>query len=368
MYLVGTTIALLCFVGGFFVPMYGAGVIERRNIREYEDAARLAELAGYKGYADELIGNSVGKNTNVKQIDASQARGIEVIQIIYNRLDLAPEEAAFPSCRRQDLGVFARVPLASGYLSGKYKPGATFAAGDVRSKQDAEQRDAKLREVERIRQQELPPGTGMATWALAWCLQHPAVTAVIPGCKDVKQVESNACAADLDLVRNFHLLVGGRHAGAQPGAQVDRVGLAQRDDRGVEDRAVGQHDLLLALLQDGVEQAQRGHHALVRAAQRARLEAHALADPEGPRAEQDGAGEQVAERLLRRETEDDRGEGGGGEQSRGVGPGDAEGDHDRDHDRDEANEEADGAGGPGIHPPEESRRRRSAHVAGDRPA
>jgi aryl-alcohol dehydrogenase-like predicted oxidoreductase len=37
----------------------------------------------------------------------------------------------------------------------------------------------------------------MAQWALAWCLKHPAVTAVIPGCKDVKQLESNAKAADL---------------------------------------------------------------------------------------------------------------------------------------------------------------------------
>jgi aryl-alcohol dehydrogenase-like predicted oxidoreductase len=44
----------------------------------------------------------------------------------------------------------------------------------------------------------------MAPWALAWCLQHPAVTCVIPGCESVEQVESNASAADLDLVRNDH--------------------------------------------------------------------------------------------------------------------------------------------------------------------
>jgi aryl-alcohol dehydrogenase-like predicted oxidoreductase len=44
----------------------------------------------------------------------------------------------------------------------------------------------------------------MATWALAWCLQHPAVSAVIPGCKSVEQVESNAAAAELDMVREDH--------------------------------------------------------------------------------------------------------------------------------------------------------------------
>jgi aryl-alcohol dehydrogenase-like predicted oxidoreductase len=40
----------------------------------------------------------------------------------------------------------------------------------------------------------------MAPWALAWCLQHPAVTSVIPGCKTIEQVEINASTADLDLV------------------------------------------------------------------------------------------------------------------------------------------------------------------------
>jgi aryl-alcohol dehydrogenase-like predicted oxidoreductase len=40
----------------------------------------------------------------------------------------------------------------------------------------------------------------MASWALAWCLQHPAVTCVIPGCKTIEQVELNASAADLEMV------------------------------------------------------------------------------------------------------------------------------------------------------------------------
>jgi aryl-alcohol dehydrogenase-like predicted oxidoreductase len=44
----------------------------------------------------------------------------------------------------------------------------------------------------------------MATWALGWCLQNPAVTCVIPGCKSIEQVESNAAAADLDMVSDDH--------------------------------------------------------------------------------------------------------------------------------------------------------------------
>jgi aryl-alcohol dehydrogenase-like predicted oxidoreductase len=144
------------------------------------------------------IGNSVGSNRNVKQIAASKDRGVEAIQIIYNRLDRAPEEAAFAVCRDQNLGVLARVPLASGYLSGKYKPGHSFAADEVRGKwHKPDDRDAKLREVESIAREEVPAGTNMAEWALAWCLKDKTVTSVIPGCKDVSQVKSNAAAARL---------------------------------------------------------------------------------------------------------------------------------------------------------------------------
>jgi aryl-alcohol dehydrogenase-like predicted oxidoreductase len=144
------------------------------------------------------IGNSISSNLDPRpQADASTKAQVEVLQILYNRLDRRPEEAAFPSAQKQDLGVFARVPLASGFLSGKYKPGAKFPPGDTRHEQKPEEIERKLREVERIAREEVPPNVPMAQWALAWCLKNPAVTAVIPGCKDVKQVESNAKAADL---------------------------------------------------------------------------------------------------------------------------------------------------------------------------
>jgi aryl-alcohol dehydrogenase-like predicted oxidoreductase len=152
------------------------------------------------------LGNSISKNDNVKQVQSSTKRYVQVIQLIYNRIDRTPEGTTFPVCLKQNLGVLARVPLASGYLTGKYKPGDRFPDGDVRARRDTKQLDEKLKEVERIRAKELPPGADMAQWALAWCLQHPAVAAVIPGCKDIQQVESNAAAADLDLVKESHPL------------------------------------------------------------------------------------------------------------------------------------------------------------------
>lgn len=144
-----------------------------------------------------FLGTSIGSNDNLHQTEASERVGSRAIQVVYNRLDRKPEERVFAACERQDLGVLARVPLASGYLSGKYKPGAVFGGNDVRHRHDAEATRRKLEEVERIAREEVPAGVDMASWALAWCLKHPAVTTVIPGCKDPAQVESNARAAEL---------------------------------------------------------------------------------------------------------------------------------------------------------------------------
>lgn len=150
------------------------------------------------------LGISIGSNANIHQTSQASDLKAEVIQVVYNRLDRVPEEEVFPSCEEQKLGVLARVPLASGYLSGKYKPGAAFGENDVRHKHDVQQRDERLAQVEQIQREEVPEGVPMAEWALAWCLQHPAVTAVIPGCKTPEQVESNAAAATLALVNDEH--------------------------------------------------------------------------------------------------------------------------------------------------------------------
>lgn len=149
------------------------------------------------------LGISIGSNTNIYQTDKATELHAGAIQVVYNRLDQAPEEHVFPSCQRQNLGVLARVPLASGYLSGKYKPGTVFS-DNVRKGHEREEIDAKLRLVEDIARNEVPEGVNMAEWALAWCLKHPAVTCVIPGCKSIEQVETNARAANLALVSDDH--------------------------------------------------------------------------------------------------------------------------------------------------------------------
>ena len=146
------------------------------------------------------VGLSVSPNDNIYQVSKASESGICTVQVVYNRLDQQPEEAVLPSCVAQDLGVLARVPLASGLLSGKYRPGAEFTRpDDVRSLRDKAEVQERLDLVERIARTDVPPGVPMAAWALAWCLQNPAVTCVIPGCKTVEQLDLNASAADLEL-------------------------------------------------------------------------------------------------------------------------------------------------------------------------
>jgi aryl-alcohol dehydrogenase-like predicted oxidoreductase len=122
---------------------------------------------------------------------------VEALQVVYNRLDRRPEQIYFPYAQRDNLGILARVPLASGLLSGKYKPGTAFAANDVRATFNPERMKRDLAEVERLQKEEVPAGALMSQWALAWCLKNPVVTAIIPGCKNPEQVRANARAAEL---------------------------------------------------------------------------------------------------------------------------------------------------------------------------
>jgi aryl-alcohol dehydrogenase-like predicted oxidoreductase len=123
--------------------------------------------------------------------------GVGTLQVFYNRLDRRAETLYFPHAQCDQLGILTRVPLASGLLSGRYKPGATFAANDVRATFDAEKLKRDLAEVGRLQKEEVPPGVPMAKWAMAWCLKNPMVSALISGCKNPEQVRANASAAEL---------------------------------------------------------------------------------------------------------------------------------------------------------------------------
>jgi aryl-alcohol dehydrogenase-like predicted oxidoreductase len=143
------------------------------------------------------LGVSILQKGSELQAREAAKFGAEALQVCYNRLDRRPEQMYFPHAGKDHLGILARVPFASGLLTGKYKPGASFPTNDVRSAIDADKMKRDLVEVERLQREEVPPGVPMAKWAMAWCLRDPLVSSVICGCKNPKQVRANASASEL---------------------------------------------------------------------------------------------------------------------------------------------------------------------------
>lgn len=175
-------------------------ILQYHSVRnsEFDDPELQAALIKLKQQGKvRFIGSSISPPDNLHQVENAPNAQVDTIQVLYNRLDRKAEQAVLAACQRLNLGVLARVPLASGLLSGKYKPGTHFPENDVRNASRKPDAAEKLKEVEKIAREEVPPGVPMARWALAWCLKHPAVSLVIPGCKSVEQVEENARAADL---------------------------------------------------------------------------------------------------------------------------------------------------------------------------
>ncbi len=143
-----------------------------------------------------FLGVSIGQPNQLYQVERATALGVSVIQTIYNAINPTAANTILPACQRQDLGVLARVPLASGFLSGKYQPDAHFPDNDVRADRKPEVNRQQIEQALAVLQQ-VPSGIHPASWACHWCLQHPAISSVIPGIKSIEQLLINAAAADL---------------------------------------------------------------------------------------------------------------------------------------------------------------------------
>jgi aryl-alcohol dehydrogenase-like predicted oxidoreductase len=139
---------------------------------------------------------------------AIEFSGVQSVQIIFNIFRQRPIEDFFPEGRQRNIAILARVPLASGLLSGKMTPSTTFAQDDHRSyNREGEAFDkgetfsgidfeTGLQAVQELRPF-VPPGASMAQMALRWILMFPEVTCAIPGAKRPAQAEDNVHAADL---------------------------------------------------------------------------------------------------------------------------------------------------------------------------
>ncbi len=137
---------------------------------------------------------------NAFQTNYAASHGIDVIEVQYNRLDTKPETLVFPICKENDLGIIARVPLASGLLSGKYSADHEFPKDDCRSVQDHEYLKNRIIKADEIKRKEVPDGVPMSEWAMAWTVRTTAVSAFVAGFKSREQLESGINAVNLSMV------------------------------------------------------------------------------------------------------------------------------------------------------------------------
>jgi len=140
-------------------------------------------------------------------LSAIEYPGVQTVQIIFNIFRQRPAELFFGEAKKRGVGILARVPLASGLLTGKLTSHSQFEADDHRAfNRHGEAFDrgetfsgvdyaTGLQAVEELRAL-VPEGMTMAQFALRWILMFDAVTCAIPGAKRPSQVEDNARASD----------------------------------------------------------------------------------------------------------------------------------------------------------------------------
>ncbi len=166
------------------------------------------------GVLDDLVaeGKIQHYGVSVEKVEeglkALEYPNVKSVQIIFNMFRQRPAELFLPQARARRVGVLARVPLASGLLSGKMSAQTTFppddhrhynrhgAAFDVGETFAGVDFDKALAAVEALRPL-IPTGATMAQFALRWILMHDAVTCAIPSAKNPQQASDNAAAADL---------------------------------------------------------------------------------------------------------------------------------------------------------------------------
>jgi aryl-alcohol dehydrogenase-like predicted oxidoreductase len=141
-------------------------------------------------------------------LKAIEYPNVQTVQIIFNMFRHRPAELFFQEAKRHKVGILARVPLASGMLTGKLRADSKFSADDHRQfNRHGEQfdvgetfsgvdYDVALKAVEDLKSL-CPTGTSLTQFALRWILMFDAVTCAIPGAKTPAQAEQNCVAADL---------------------------------------------------------------------------------------------------------------------------------------------------------------------------
>lgn len=143
-----------------------------------------------------FFGLSINRWQPENGIKAIRTGLVDVVQVIYNIFDQAPEDELFPLCQEMKVGVIARVPFDEGSLGGKMTLDTRFPEGDWRAGYFGPDNLPKtIRRVEKLKEI-LPTGMPLPEMALRFILSHPAVSTTIPGMRKPDHVKQNIAASD----------------------------------------------------------------------------------------------------------------------------------------------------------------------------
>lgn len=171
----------------------------------YQKDEIFTRLAALKS-SGKIAGYGVSIET-VQEGLRAMAYDIDAIEVIFNMFRLKPSEQLLGEAKKKEIGIIARVPLASGLLTGKYHQDTVFGEKDHRSynrKGEAFDKGETfsgvdyqlgLNAVEELKQ--LFQTEDLIPYAIKWILMHDAVTSVIPGASNAGQVVSNIRAAQI---------------------------------------------------------------------------------------------------------------------------------------------------------------------------
>jgi aryl-alcohol dehydrogenase-like predicted oxidoreductase len=144
-----------------------------------------------------FFGISINDHQPSNGVRLVQSGAVDTVQVIYNVFDQSPEDELLPACREHDVGVIARVPLDEGGLTGRIGPDTEFEGDDFRAHYFRGDRKREVYERATAIAADLAiDESQLAEAALRFVLSEPAVSAVIPGMRSIRNVERNIAASD----------------------------------------------------------------------------------------------------------------------------------------------------------------------------
>jgi aryl-alcohol dehydrogenase-like predicted oxidoreductase len=181
--------------------------VEQLRREEIQDAMERLQDAGKIRFW------GVSVSTPEEGIEVMQHGWAHALQVLYNVLNQAPASDLFPLAKEKGYGIVARVPLASGLLTGKFRIDSVFPSDDLRQNFLTPRRlQEAIERVDEVKSIIGGASRNLAEGALRFVLADDAVSSTIPGAKNARQVEMNVAAMEgslpADIVEKLRLRLG----------------------------------------------------------------------------------------------------------------------------------------------------------------